>query len=133
VRVTTTLRLAEKTANKVVVESQVSVDRPGDPLEQNPPFNADFPATFRLPPGMEREQFFLPSLKAKKIGEEPRPACGREYQTQLFTWEERNESGPMAVKLWRSDDIPGRMLRQEINGHNHVSVEEVVEIIRPAE
>jgi hypothetical protein len=70
-------------------------------------------------------------MKAKLSGEETRSACGREYQTELFTWDERNEAGPMTVKLWRTDDIPGRMLRQEINGRNHESIEEVVEIIQP--
>jgi hypothetical protein len=133
VRVTTKLRLAEKTAAKVVVESQITVDRPGQPLAQKPPFHVDFPATFRLPEGMQLAQFALPSLKAKPAGEEVRPACGQDYQTQLFTWEEANEGAPLTVKLWRSDDIPGRLLRQEITGPNHDSVEEVVEIIRPVE
>jgi hypothetical protein len=132
VRVTTTLRLAEKTAHKVVVESQVTVDRSGEPLVKNPPQKFDFPAKFRLPDGMKLEQFLLPSLKAEQIGEELRVACGQDFNTQLFTWDERNETGPMKVKLWRSDDIPGRMLRQEINGHMHFSVEEVVEIRQPA-
>jgi hypothetical protein len=131
VRVTTTLRLIEKGADKVVVESQVTVDRPGHPRQQNPPLNVDFPATFPLPQGMQLEQFSLPSLKARQVGEEGRQACGREYQAQLFTWDEVNETGPMTVKLWRSDDIPGRMLRQEINGRDHISVEEVVEITLP--
>lgn len=130
--VTTTLRLTEKTTEKVVVESQVTVDRPGNPLEQNPRLTVGFPATFPLPKGLRLEQFSLPSLKAKQTGEETRQACGHDYQTQLFTWEEVNENGPMAIQLWRSDDIPGRMLRQEINGRKHLSVEEVVEIIGPA-
>jgi len=131
VHVTTTLRLIEKTADKVDVERQVSVDRPGRPLEQNPPIKFHFFATFPLPQGMQLEQFSLPSLEAKLVGEEIRAACGREYQAQLFAWEEVNETGPMTVKLWRSNDIPGRMLRQEINGRDHISVEEVVEIIQP--
>jgi len=133
VQVTTTLRLAEKTTDKVVVESQVTVDRPGHPPTQNATQKVDFPATFPLPNGLRLEQFSLPSLKASQTGEETRQVCGQDYKTQLFTWDEVNETGPMTVKLWRSDDIPGRMLRQEIQGHNHVSIEEVVEIIRPAD
>jgi hypothetical protein len=133
VRVTTTLRLAEKTSEKVAVESQVTVDRPGHPMIENPPLSVDFPATFRLPAGMKLEQFALPSLKARQVGEETREALGQEYETQLFTWDEVNEAGPMTVKLWRSNDIPGRMLRQEINGRMHASVEEVAEITQPAE
>src|SRR5262245_27678588 len=131
VRVTTALRLVEKTTDKVVVESQVTVERPGNPPVQNPPLNSSFPAKFQLPEGMNVQQFSLPSLKAKPIGEERRQACGREYMAQRFTWEEVNEAGPMRVTLWRSDDIPGRTLRQEIRGHMHDSIEEVVEITRP--
>ena len=132
VRVTTTLLLAQKTPDKVVVESQVTIDRPGQPLVENPPLKLEFHAKFPLPASMTIELFSLPSLNARLAGDETRQACGREYQTQLFTWDERNEAGPMAVKYWRSDEIPGRMVRQEVNGRTQTSVEEVVEIIPPA-
>jgi len=132
VRVTTKVRLAEKTAEKVVVETQVTVDRLNGTPEENPPFNAEFVAKFRLPSSVKLEQFSLPSLRAKPAGEETRAACGREYRAEVFTWEERNETGPMSVKLWRSNEVPGRMIRQEIEGHMHHSVEEVVEISVPS-
>ena len=132
VRVTTALRLVDKTTDTVVVESQVTVERPGNPPVENPPLNSSFPARFQLPEGMNVEQFSLPSLKAKPIGEETRQACGREYMAQRFTWDEVNEAGPMRVTLWRSDDVPGSMLRQEIHGSMHESIEEVVEIVPPS-
>jgi hypothetical protein len=131
VRVTTKLRLTEKTSDKVVVESQITVDRGGEGLIENPPSNTSFPAQFRLPAGMQVEQFSLPSLKAKLVGQETRSAAGREYQTQLFTWQERNETGPMTVRYWRSDAMPGRFVRQEVSGENHNSVEEVIEVAQP--
>jgi hypothetical protein len=131
VHVTTTLRLAEKTADKLVVKSQVTVARSGESPVENPPQQFNFPAQFRLPAGMKLEQFALPSLTARHVGEETREACGKEYRSQVFTWDERNETGPMAIKLWRCDDIPGRMLRQEIHGHMHDSVEEIAEINQP--
>src|SRR5262245_16828210 len=52
VRVTTTLRLAKKTADNIVVESQVTIERPGQLLIENPPLNLEFPASFRLPADM---------------------------------------------------------------------------------
>ncbi len=131
VTVTTTVRLMEKTADRVAVETQVVVVREGAEPVENPPLRAEFPATFRLPPSLQFEQFQLPSLKAKLIGEELRTVCGREFTTQQFGWREVNETGPMEVRYWRSDEIPGRLLRQEINGPNHASVEEVVEISLP--
>src|SRR5262245_23885974 len=132
VRVTTTVRLADKTADKVVVESQITVDRAAEGLVENPPQTAGFPAKFRLPANMKLEQFALPSLRAKLVGEESREVAGREFKAEVFTWQESTERGSMTVKLWRSDEIPGRMLRQEINGPMHNSVEEVVEILQPA-
>lgn len=131
VRVTTKLSLRERTAERVVVESQVTVDRPGESLVENPPQEMQFAAKFRLPAGTTIEQFLLPSLKAKQVGEEAREEGGREFKAQVFAWVERNETGPMAIKLWRSDDVPGRMLRQEIEGHQHHSIEQVVEIVVP--
>ncbi len=131
VTVTTTVRLVEKTVDRVAVETQVVTVREGAEPVENPPLRAEYPATFRLPPSMQLEQFQLPSLKAKLVGEEPRTVCNREFLAQHFGWREVNETGPMEVKYWRSDEIPGRMLRQEINGPNHASVEEVVEISLP--
>lgn len=128
VQVITTLRLVEKSKARVVVENQITVERPGQAAQQNPILTVEFPATFPLPSGMRLEQFTLPSLKARPIGDGVHSAGGREFKAQVFTWDEVNEAGPMTVKLWRSDDIPGRMLRQEISGRNHQSIEEVVEI-----
>jgi len=131
VRVTTTVRLSEKTADKVVLENQVTVDRSGEPLVENPPQPMQFAAKFRLPEGMKEEQFSLPSLKARQVSEEVMDVDGREFTAQVFAWNERNETGPMSVKLWRSDQVPGRMLRQNIEGHQHHSDERVVEISIP--
>jgi hypothetical protein len=98
---------------------------------KNPPLLAEFPAKFRLPPSLQLEQFQLPSLKAKLIGEESCTVCGREFKTQHFAWREVNETGPMEIKYWRCNEVPGRLLRQEISGPNHASVEEIFEISLP--
>src|SRR5262245_19239278 len=131
VAVTTTLRLAEKSADQVVVQTQVTVERQGEPPVENPPQSFVYPATFRLPPGMQREQFSWPSLTARRLHDEGRQLLGQEFVAQVFAGEERNETGPMAVRLWRSDGVPGRLLRQEIHGHMHDSIEEVTEIRDP--
>ncbi len=128
VRVRTRVRLAEKADASVTVEAQITVERPDAGTVENPPMLASFPKQFPLPARMQAEQFALPSLKAILVGEEQREACGQQFQTQVFTWDEVNEAGPMKVKLWWSHAMPGRMVRQEIDGHMHHSVEEVVEI-----
>lgn len=131
VQVTTTIRLVENTPKRVAVESQISVIREGQQPIENPPTRTEFPATFPLPPGMTVEQFMLPSLKARQISEETRQVSEREYHALVFAWEEVNETGPMRIKLWRSSSMPGRFLRQEVTGHMHDSVEQVVEILQP--
>src|SRR6185295_8212307 len=79
VRVTTKLRLSEKTADRAVVESQVTVDRPGEALIENPSQEMQFAARFPLPAEMKLEQFSLPALRAKQVGEESLSAGGREF------------------------------------------------------
>jgi hypothetical protein len=37
-----------------------------------------------------------------------------EVNAEVFEWTENNEAGPMTVKLWRSEEIPGRIVRQEM-------------------
>jgi hypothetical protein len=39
---------------------------------------------------------------------------GKTVTAELFEWSESNETGPMTVKLWRSNEVPGRIVRQEM-------------------
>jgi hypothetical protein len=133
VKVTTTITLADKNEKQVVVESQITVEREGMPAEVNPSFTAEYPATFPLPANLKLEQFTLPSLKAKESGEETQSVCGKEYSTKIYSWQEVNETGPMEVKVWRCDNVPGRTVREEsltISSQNK-SLETVTEISIP--
>lgn len=125
---TETLRLAEKSAEKVVVESQTFVERSSGKNDDNPPQNFVFPAKFRLPANMEIAQFSLPSMKAKQTGEEKVSVADVEYDAKVFEWTEVNEAGPMKVKLLWCEAFPGSKIRQVMNteqtGTN--SVEEIV-------
>jgi hypothetical protein len=127
---TRTLRLVELTPAKAVVESQVTVERPGGPPKVNPPVRLDYPAQFRLPPGMTAEQFEKPSLKAKEDGQETLTVGGTEYPTKRFAWEDATEAGPMPNRLWLSDAVPGRFVKQEmrVEKTNTSTTEVVVEV-----
>ena len=114
VKVTTVLTLSEKSEYHVEVVSQVNVIRTGEQLQENPPETTRFPASFALPKGLTEEYFQLPSMKAKKTGEESMDVHGKTVKAELFEWTESNETGPMTVKLWRSDQVPGRIVRQEM-------------------
>ena len=114
VKVTTVISLTEKTDKYVVVTSQVNVQRPGESLVENPADSTKFVASFQLPSGLSEDYFQLPSGKAKKVGEESLDIHGKTVLADIFEWTESNETGPMSVKLWRSNEVPGRIVRQEM-------------------
>lgn len=114
VRVTTKMWLEDKSPVEVAVGSQVSVVRSETPAENNPPSSTTYPAQFALPSGLKPELFLLPSSKAKLVGEERVSIGELEVTAEVFEWTENNEAGPMTVKLWRSEDVPGRIVRQEM-------------------
>ncbi len=109
----TTLVLAKKTADGLTIESQTAIERDAV-REESDPTETMYPAKFRLPKGMTIEQFQLPTLKAKKADDETLVVAGKEYLTEVYTFQDQSEAGPVDVKLWRSSDIPGRQAKKEI-------------------
>jgi hypothetical protein len=114
VEVTSVWKLTKKTDDYVEVVSQVNVHRPGEPLQENPPETTRFASRFKLPDGLSEEFFQLPNINAKKIGREDVEVHGKTVQADIYEWTESNEAGPMIVNLWRSDQVPGRIVRQEM-------------------
>lgn len=112
--VTTKSWLDKKDTDRVSVGSQVTVERPNEPIVENDGNIVSYPATYRLPAGMDEARFLLPSAKAKETGTEIVKIGEAEFETKIFEWEESNETGAMSVKLWRSDAIPGKIVRQEM-------------------
>lgn len=111
--VTTTSKLAVKTNEKVVIETQITVDRGGEPLV-NPVMELEYPATFRLPPNMDAAKFALPSQNAKVDGEESIEFNGKKYLATIYSWDASSEAGPTKNRMWFSNEIPGRVLRHEM-------------------
>lgn len=132
VYVTTKISLAEKTDEKIIVEQQVTVVRP-EVTNENPPQQMEYPAKFRLPTSVQLESFSLPSIKAKVVGEESLEEAGASRLCTKYEWEESNEAGPMAIKLWRSDEVPGRLVREEtlIHSDGSTTVEFITEVQVP--
>lgn len=130
VTVRTKLWLESISDKGVTVSSQITVERPNEPVVVNPIDSVSYPASFRLPKGMKEEQFQLPCLKATATGNEELKVADRDFSTTVFVWDEVNETGPMSVKVWHSDAIPGRVVRQEflIKSSQTATTEEVVEV-----
>ena len=127
--VTTKMWLDKKNAEEVLVGSQVTVERPNEPIVENGEDIVRFPASYRVPKGMDEARFLMPSGKAKETGAEIITVGNHQFNSRIFEWEENNETGPMTVKLWQSDEIPGKIVRQELftKSTETKSLEEVIE------
>ena len=128
--VTTKMWLNKKDSNTVSVGSQVTVERPNEPTVENGDDFVNYPATFGLPAGMDEKKFYLPSAKAKETGQEVVSIGDKSVETTVYEWEESNETGPMTVKLWRSEAVPGKIVRQEFftKSSDTKTLEEVIEL-----
>lgn len=127
--------LEDKGPQNVSVGSQVTVQRQGETALVNDEAIVVYPATYRLPHGVDASQFQLPSRLAKETGTEVLNVDGVELNTKIYEWIESNETGPMRVKLWHSDQIPGKIVRQELftESTSTMSVENVIEWRPPPE
>lgn len=133
---TTTLKLFELTDRRAVVESQVTVEKTGYDTDVKPAQKLDYPASFPLPAGMSEAEFgkfLLPDPKAKVAGTETVRLLGQEYTATVYEWVGSLESGPMPIKLWVSDDMPGRLVKSEftIDKAGSKALEEVIEVKAP--
>lgn len=129
--VTTKMWLDSKNANEVSVGSQVTVERPGEPVEKNDVNIVSYPATYSLPEGMDAARFLLPTAKAKETGTETVQVQGTNVEAKIYEWEENNEAGAMTVKLWHSNLIPGKIVRQEMftKSSETKTQEEIIELV----
>ena len=125
--VTTTSRLASKTDDKVVIETQVTVDRGGEPLV-NPSMELEYPARFRLPPSMDASKFALPAQNAEVFGEENVQFNGKGFAAVIYSWTGSSEAGPTKNKMWFCKEIPGRVFRHEMSCSAFTTLENVTEI-----
>ncbi|MCR9296325.1 MAG: hypothetical protein NXI32_26740 [bacterium] len=107
---TMTLELVDKSEQSLTVRMQVKVVHP-DSVIENPPFEIKHRARVRVPTATA--DLSLPRTDAQSLGEETLNVLGEEVAAEVYTWTDTVEAGPMKVKLWRSQDFPGRTLRRE--------------------
>jgi hypothetical protein len=108
-----TLKLLEKSDTELVVERQNTTERNDGSLGAvNPPERRSYRKSFALPHGMSEADFDKPSLIAKSVGKETVEILGKKYEADVYTWADQTEAGPLDIKLWWSDEMPGRLLKQ---------------------
>jgi hypothetical protein len=129
-----TLKLVEKSDTELVVERQNTTARnDGTHGAINPPERRTYRKTFALPPGMSEADFAKPALKANALGQETVEILGQKYETDVFTWIDQTESGPLEITLWRSDEMPGRIVKQTmilVRG-DKTTTDTLIELVKP--
>jgi hypothetical protein len=133
VKETHTQILKEKTPEKVVVETQITVEWSSGQKDVNPAIRMDFPATFKVPEGLSAEAMEAPSLRAKRGVEEEITVLGKKYKAFTYEWSDSTDGGgPVKNKVWFSDEIPGRQLKLTANWSGTAKAEEELLEILPA-
>ena len=130
-----TFILKEVTDREVVVVRQNTTTRSdGSYHAVNPPDQRKHPRSFAIPPGMSAEDFSKPSRAAKKAGEEVLMAAGAAYKATVYAWADQTESGTMNIRVWLSDDMPGRIVKQEMTvaALGNTTIDEVIDVRIPA-
>ena len=129
-----TLGLRKVSDREVEVSRQNTTERnDGSYRAVNPTEERRYPRQFAIPKGMTVEDFGKPSRSAKLAGEETLTVLGKEYKTTVYTWTDSTEAGPLEVRVWMSDSMPGRIVRQEMKQPTlkNTTIEEVIEIQIP--
>lgn len=105
----------------------------GSNRAENPPSVRKIARQFPIPNGMTADDFNKPSRKARPAGEETVTVLGKPYKAVVYAWTDSTEAGPLDVKVWLCDEIPGRIVRQEMRqaGLKNTTVDEVTELTVP--
>lgn len=114
--VTTTL--SEVTPERVVVQSVAKLNVPGlfdgEQHDQTHTFRARVPLSeatrAMLPPGGEGD--------LAEIGAESVQAAGKTYETKIFEFDGTVQGAPATARQWRSDEVPGGLVKMESGGAN---------------
>lgn len=126
--VTTTLELKTLNDQLAKVQSQITVDRDNETLE-NPPDMFQYPANHKIPEEMSAEQFEFPVPDAIFVKKETVRVLDKDYEAAVYQWKATLESGPVGVTGWFSNDFPGRQIRLEFDySDDTTSVDEVIAV-----
>jgi hypothetical protein len=129
-----TFTLLKAGDEEVQISSQNTTERSDGSLKTvNPSVTIPYKRQFALPAGMTPEDFSKPARKAKKEGEEELTVLGKSYKAAVYTWTDQTEAGPLQVKVWLSEELPGRIAKQVMTNAalKTTTTEEVIEIKAP--
>src|SRR5262245_12094479 len=137
---TSTVTSVETLALRKVTDSDIEVSRQntterndGSYRAVNPAEVRRYPRQFAIPTGMTAEDFRKPSRSAKQVGEETVTVLGKDYKSTVYAWTDHTEVGPLEVRVWLSDDMPGRIVKQVMKQPTlkNTTIDEVIEVKIP--
>jgi hypothetical protein len=99
-----TATLVEVTAEKVVIETAMAMDMGGRKM-QMPGMKQDVPARIEKKPGQTP-----PSEKEEDVVVE-----GKTYKCRAWEWEQTEKGTTSKAKGWISAEVPGGMVKSEVN------------------
>jgi hypothetical protein len=126
-----TWTLMSNTAGYVEVENQNTTTRSdGSYRKVNEPRVFKYPATLKVHPELNAEQFTKPDAKAIATGEEKLTVLGKEYACTIFEWTNSTEAGEMMVKAWISPAMPAQVVKQvmTVAKLNSTTIDQVTEL-----
>lgn len=130
----------ERFTLKAVSDDELVVDRQnttthseGGYHQANPPDPRKIAPRILVHPEVDADSFRKPDPKAKRAGKEKLTVLGKEYECDKWEWIGTTDQGPMNVTAWLSDDMPGRVVKQEMKVPKVMSsaVEQVTELKVP--
>lgn len=131
-----TFTLTAVTDSGVTVTRQNTTTRSdGSYHKVNPPEERTIAAKIPVHPELDASDFLKPDRKARQTGTEKVKVLDKEYECTKWEWTNSTEAGPMAVTLWQSDEVPGRIAKQvmkvKVEGRDTVTTDAVTEWKQP--
>jgi hypothetical protein len=129
---TVTYTLLEITPEYVKLRSQATTRRYDGYEAKNPPDINQVPHRLVLPKGIKKEDFGKP-VNVTEQGEETITVGGKEYKTRWGQGKDRDEAGEVFVRTWRSDGVPGGLVKSVARtpAIKKVSTIELIEVKAP--
>lgn len=129
-----TFTLRAKGESDLTVERQNTTTRSdGSYHKVNPPDERKIAAKIPVHPELDPTDFLKPDRKAEEVGKEKVTVLGKEYECVRWEWSNGTEAGPMTVVSWLSDDVPGRIVKQEMKvaAIKSTTIDQVTELKQP--
>lgn len=124
-----TVKLVEAGADKVVLEATTTIKVMGREIK-TPPTKREVARTVELPKGAKKDEFKAgkPPGTVEQGSETVKVGAGS-FKTKWFKYKAEMGALKTEAKVWRSDDVPGGMVKMEATNSGPVSGKMKMELL----